>query len=128
MQIEKISNFQNNFSNIFLIVNIKNECVSKKNSKNITFLKKICDKKEIKINYLNLCKQLNFSGILEKFINCCMILKKNNTNKTKKNYIKNVNKENLIVNQFNKSEGSPIENDIIISNTKKSKKENCCIF
>jgi hypothetical protein len=57
-----------------------------------------------------------------------MILKKNQTNKTKRNSIKNLNKENLILNQFNKSEGSSIENDKIISNTRKSKKENCSIF
>ena len=133
MQLAKISNFQSSFSNIFLIVNTSKKfesgtIIKNKSNKNQIYLNKICEKNNLKINYMNLSEQQNFSKIMEKFINSCLILKKNSLNKTKKNSIKNLHKENLNLNQYNKSEGSSSSSDINLNGSKKSKKENCCIF
>lgn len=137
-QLETISTIQNNFSNIFLIVNDKKnnnnnkkteaqKNINNKNNKNnLKFLKKICEKKLIKINYINLSEQQNFSQIFEKFINYCLILKKNSSHKIKRNSIKNLQKENPNVNIHHKSEGSPADYDLKVN--KRKNKKDCLIF
>ena len=99
-----------------------------KSNKNQIYLNKICEKNNLKINFLNLFEPQNFSKIMEKFINSTLILKKNSLNKTKRNSIKNLHTEDLDLNELKKSESSPLATDNKLINSRKSKKENCSIF
>jgi hypothetical protein len=95
---------------------------------NISYLNNISQKYNIKINYIDLNSINNISNIMENFISACLIRKKYRVHK-KRNSNKNcnINKENIDINKFTKSEGSTDIRDKS-SSPRKLRKENCNIF